>query len=413
MLLDKVNAWILTTFEGYARNHYNQFANSPASEITFLNFKIYLKKNVTGVSLAQKNTKDSISNLCTLLIFFLTMSLQIWIAGLRKEYELPVVLDYVIFTFGFAVVFLSILLTKDFVDDAFEFSFKKTLFAIHAIIPNKQEREKKTINMIKACINPGQGEVIPILSTTNHFRAPPYLSERDYPLVQEFNTTGIKNFCKKYFNKSGAGFIRFIQERAQKVEPRVLDSFLDFAVNLPKVTQMSPDSLRKILIAQHPAFNLRKHELEMIFQDYSPLQIERIYTNYVGKQKYADLILITKPAKIYATFQDLLESELYHAKTLPDHFRDINGTEVDFLKIKVLETYRDYVEASDTFRNCLRNYITRDGFVITFYHRKIPAICVWVNEGRICEYTETSPESRSQKYRPFITKLLTDKGILT
>lgn len=326
-------------------------------------------------------------------------------------YPLPwkTVLQTIVLILSFVGILCAVGLSENG-DSLVEKCFKNFLFSIHAIIPGKKSRESRIIESLQ------RKESSPRVAPSFRIPSSPVSNSRgEDSLVREYQNLGTKKFCLKHFNQSGPGFIRFFKERAEDYTGKINEQFLIFAACIPKAKELSSDSLRKILINPILNYNFsyfKKGHLNLVFKNYEPLQIERIFTNHLGQRQIELLEYLTEPAKVYATIKELIDKEVYKSKNLSEELKKINNLEINGFKIKVLETYRDYTEASDTFRNCVRQRILKPGNILTFYYQGLPAICVQVLNGKIQEYCEYTTNSSSEHYKYFVVNLLKDYKVI-
>lgn len=221
------------------------------------------------------------------------------------------------------------------------------------------------------------------------------------PLSVAWNELGAQKFCEKHFNIKSPHFANFIKERVE-LDMGVIDSkFLNFALSVPKREELTIDALRKILI--HPITESpqpTKDHLAMIFKDYTPAQIERIFTNHRGKNEFSQIKRLQHPAAIYGTLENLLESEGIKSPRLRELEKAKNVP--SGLRLKVLQSRKDFIKASDDFINCVRGYYEQSGDVLTFYKESEPVACVHIQNQAIsqikgfnngaCEYTKEIKE---------------------
>lgn len=280
--------------------------------------------------------------------------------------EFPVLLFLLL-----AVFAIPVRVALEVIPPTLDFSINLFFKLLHANLPGAADREERILTFYK-------------------IQHEQYLKDTrpgtpDRSTISDWHQLGPKDFAAKYFNKSSSNFINFLNDRTL-VHGVIQENFLNFATSIPKVTEMSIDSLRKILInpVNHPIL-VSKEQLELIFQNYTTLQIERIFTNHLGKDRFNELQDLNKPALIYSNFILLLEGEVDNAKEISEKSQKINNLVLGDFTIKVLRTQGDYNRASDDFSNCIRSYFDADGEVLTFSKEGQPEACVYVVDQKIQE----------------------------
>lgn len=300
-----------------------------------------------------------------------------------------------IFT-GFLFVFKSEL-------EIFLVNFKQELpLILHKILDGKELREQELISEINACI-----------FEYNQNHTPP----QSFPPYLELFQEDPKEFIFRHFNIKSPHFLNYYLERAYDPQSREINKlFIEYSLFIPKKEELGADLLRKILI--HPV-RIEKFNPELIsvlFQNYTPGQIETLFTSFYGKDKIDDLFTLPKePLPIYRNFSTLLNTELYRDKTLTRELSQLLATPYEGIRIEVLRSLKDYEHAGySLFKNCLgksaKNYFTRGGHIILFFEREKPWACVHVKDFTPKEIKGYDNQDVTKKYK--VEEILRANGVI-
>lgn len=198
--------------------------------------------------------------------------------------------------------------------------------------------------------------------------------------LQELELLGIKKFCKKHFNQSGPGFIRFYQQRALVTEVHGR-AFINYSLSIPKAKEMNSDQLRKVLLSYDLTFKNKIMDLNLAFKNYSVNQIEQIFTT-PGNRSFLELNTLSEPFPLAFKFSDL--ERLVTQRMLPQSLQNIHMEEISGFLFKVLITQADYNETSDLFSNCVRNYWGDERtYIITVFKKLSPLACIELQDNSI------------------------------
>lgn len=242
---------------------------------------------------------------------------------------------------------------------------KETILLAHACLPSKKWREEE-IKKVWA----------DFLIDSGH--------QTQSQLLTEWERLGPIKFCKKHFRTTNANFISYYTDRAYFKTLGTLDvDFLHYSLIIPKLNELTVDSIRKILIQPVKCSYLSRPWTELLFRDYSPQQIERIFTNHQGKEFLDDLVALkARSLAVYASFSELFMKEM--PKDLPEYLPRDNQ-EIEGFSCRVLKSRAEYDEASDLFSNCVRDYFNEEGYFVIILREQMPYACVHFTEKRILE----------------------------
>lgn len=223
-------------------------------------------------------------------------------------------------------------------------------------------------------------------------------------LLKEYLTEP-KNFCKAYFGKNGSSFMSFFQDRAF-IGKELNPDFIFYALSLPRVKELSIDSLRKILLAYQP-LNLREPlDLSMCFKAYTLRDIERLFTSPFNR-----VYLFSLPQEELVVEKDLVCLEdKYQEKAIPEKFKVLHNKVVSSLHFKMLLSKRDYELAGRVFSNCLKDYRDNSVVVFSIYLGASPVGCFSIKEKGVQEIK--GPANQVCLERERILAILMDKGLI-
>lgn len=226
-----------------------------------------------------------------------------------------------------------------------------------------------------------------------------------------------KEFCQKYFKMKSNNFLQFYEDRVLNANQGVNTDYLYFSLLVPQRDKLSTDALRRCL-QNYPqgsglddlVYSKLKDKTDAMFQGYTPEQVERLFTNYQGIENFSDLEeYVNRTLPVAKNFIELLD--LLEEKKLTPELERINRKSIDGWLVKVLKSKREYNEASNVFKNCVKGYIKYSNqYIITFYKQDMPEVCVSVGNKRITQISGVS--NQNTIYQEEITLLLKEKGII-
>lgn len=229
--------------------------------------------------------------------------------------------------------------------------------------------------------------------------------EENYQVILNEYKSNPKKFCRNYLNKSGSGFLNFFKERAV-IEGELNPDFIFYAVSIPKVKDLSIDSLRKILLAYQPLNLNAPLDLETKFQNYSFRDIERIFTTPFNRA-----FLLKLPSGILPVEKSFLSLEdALTEKDVPPKFKTIHNKIISNFHFKVLLSKKDYEEAGINFINCLKNYFDHSVVVLTVHVGTKPLACISLKDGKIQEIKGVN--NQECKEREGIINILREKSFI-
>lgn len=172
-------------------------------------------------------------------------------------------------------------------------------------------------------------------------------------LYHEFISIGAKEFNLKYFNKTSAGLIDFMNQRVS------IDSlFLNYALSIPRRSEFSVESLRKILMCYTGSFYLDKPlKLETVFSKYSLSEIETIFT-MPGDRNVLEDLDPEESIEVVNSFDKLL------AKEIPENFNIFDKTQIQGFSFEILKTPSQYIHTGGEFNNCITSRFEIDSIIV-------------------------------------------------
>lgn len=239
----------------------------------------------------------------------------------------------------------------------------------------------------------------------------------DIPPLRKEYLTNKNEFCRKYFKIKSNSFFQFFDERAFTYDKRLNEGFLYYSLLIPRREELSSDALRRCLQNFPPSgsidfstYKVLSPKINEMFKNYTPQQIERLFTNYQGIAGFVELRHHwNKILPLARSFEELFD--LLNERELPVKFKALDKSTLAQFNVRVLKTKNDYVLAARDFQNCVLSYFKqKDIFIITLYIEKDPAFCISIKNGVVLEI-----KGVGNSYSPYeseIHKLLKEEGIV-
>lgn len=340
-----------------------------------------------------------------------------------REFNNPSVTSYVVealVLFFFSFVILAYTLREHTGELLLQLHFR--------LLPGFKTRAAQLLALHRATLRP-------VVNASIYTISLPESHSRSLSSLEAELSIDPKAFCHKYFAKSGSGFVSFYTERAflkqqnNKVDP----VFVNYSLIIPKSKEMSVDYLRKILTAFSPLetgislnyvtsknrfnyLNLSSFQdfFNQLFRDYSPAQIERIFTNHQNRHfisrlvSYPEKYLTVFPvARSFAELEDLLREKVLPSKEV---FK-LEAKTIGDLEFKVLRNQAEYHRMGEIFSNCLGKYFDReDEVVVVAFKEKVPVACFSVENSTLKDIKGAS--NKETKYKTEIIRILRAQGII-